>query len=151
MRKPVCFLALLLFAAPLFAENPFAGTWKLNTEKTKYATGTPPKNVTIVIEELGTNLQTIATGISSDGSPISSRFTVPISGGAGSVQKGNFDGVVSKQISARARENSFMKDGKTVRSRYMEVSKDGKTMTSKIKGTNPDGKPVNGMDVFDKQ
>jgi hypothetical protein len=151
MRKLVCLLALLLLAAPLFAENPFVGTWKLNTEKTKYTTGTPPKNVTLVIEEQGTNLRATATGVNGDGSLISSRFTVPINGGTGSVQEGNFDGVVSKQISTHIRKNHYMKNGKEIRSRHMEVSKDGKTMTSKVTGTNPDGSPVSGMDVFDKQ
>jgi hypothetical protein len=151
MRKLTCLLALLLFAAPLFAENPFAGTWNLNAAKTQYTTGTPPKSVTLVIEEQGANLLTTATGINTDGSPISAKYSVPISGGTGSVQTGNFDSVTSKQISAHVRENHFMKNGKEVRSRHMEVSKDGKTMTSKVQGTNPDGSPVAGMDVFDKQ
>src|SRR5258708_16883072 len=98
MRKLICLLALLVFAIPLFAAEPFAGTWKLNTVKTKYTTGAPPKNVTLVIEEQGTNLQTTATGTASDGSPISVKFTVPISGGMGTVQQGDFNGITSKRI-----------------------------------------------------
>jgi hypothetical protein len=136
---------------PLFAAEPFAGTWTLNTAKTKYTTGTPPKNVTLVIEEQGANLQTTATGTSSDGSPISVKFTVPISGGKGTVQEGDFNGITAKRISANVRENSYTKDGKELRSRHMVVSKDGKTMTSQVKGTNPNGKPVDGTDVYDKQ
>ena len=151
MRKLLCLLALLLFSTPLIASDPFAGTWTLNTAKTKYTTGTPAKNATIVIEEQGTNLQTTVTGTSSDGSPISAKFTVPISGGTGSVQQGDFNGVMSKQISANVRENTYTKDGKEIRSRHIVISKDGKTMTSKVKGMNPAGITVAGVDVYDKQ
>jgi hypothetical protein len=151
MRKLICLLALLVFATPLFAADPFVGTWNLNTAKTKYTTGTPPKSVTLVIEEQGTNLQVTATGTNSDGSPISAKFTLPVNGGMGSVQEGDFNGVMSKRISADVRENSYTKDGKELRSRHIAISKDGKTMTSKVKGTNTAGSPVVGVDVYDKQ
>jgi hypothetical protein len=144
-------LTLLVFATPLFAAEPFAGTWTLNTAKTKYTTGSPPTNVTLVIEEQGTNLLTTVTGTNSDGSPISIKFTVPISGGTGSIQAGDANGITSKRISANVRENTYTKDGKEIRTRHMVISKDGKTMTSKVKGMNPAGSPVEGTDVYDKQ
>jgi len=154
MRKLLCLLTLLLFATPLFASDPLAGTWTLNTAKTKYTTGTPPKNITLVIEEQGPNLQVTATGTSSDGSPISVKYTVPITGGTGSVQAGatgDANGITSKRVSANVRDNSYTKDGKELRTRHFVVSKDGKTMTSKVKGTNANGSPVDGTDVYDKQ
>jgi len=151
MRKLLCLLALLVFATPLFATDPFVGTWTLNTAKTKYTTGSPPKNATLVIEEQGANLQTTVTGTSSDGAPVSVKFTVPISGGTGSIQAGDADGITSKRISANVRENTYTKDGKETRTRHIVISKDGKTMTSKVKGTNPNGNPVDGTDVYDKQ
>jgi hypothetical protein len=151
MRKLLCLLTLLVFAAPLFAADPYAGTWTLNTAKTKYTTNTPAKNLTLVIEEQGPNLQVTATGTNSDGSPISVKFTIPVSGGAGTVQEGDFNGITSKRVSANVRDNSYTKDGKEIRSRHIVISKDGKTMTSKVKGTNPNGNPVDGTDVYDKQ
>jgi hypothetical protein len=151
MRKLLCLLALLVFATPLFAADPFAGTWTLNTAKTKYTMGTPPKNVTLVVEEQGTDLQVTVTGTSSDGSPISAKFTFPTAGGTGTVQEGDFNSITSKPISANARDNSYMKDGKEIRSRQIVISDDGKTMTSQVKGTDPAGNPVAGVDVFDKQ
>jgi hypothetical protein len=33
------------------AHSPFAGTWKLDTAKTQFATGEPPKELTFVIDE----------------------------------------------------------------------------------------------------
>jgi hypothetical protein len=151
MRKLLCLLILLVFATPLFAADPFAGTWTLNTAKTKYTTGTPAKNATLVIEEQGTNLQTTVTGTSSDGSPISAKFTVPISGGKGTVQEGDFNGITSKRVSANVRDNSYTKDGKEIRTRHIVISKDGKTMKTKVKGMNPGGNQVEGTDVYDKQ
>jgi hypothetical protein len=151
MRKIFCTLVLLAFATPLLASNPFAGTWTLNPAKAKYTTGSPPKSVTLVIEEQGDNLQVTVNGTNNDGSPISLKYTVPIKGGAGSVQEGDFDSVHTRQISDHVRENSFMKNGKEIRTRHMTVSEDGKTMTSSQKGTNPAGQPAVGTDVFDKQ
>jgi len=151
MRKILCALALLAFATPLLAKDPFAGTWTLNPAKAEYTIGTSAKNVTLVIEEQGPNLQVTATGENSDGSPISVKYMVPIKGGMGSVQAGDFDSVRTKQISEHVRENSFMKNGKELRSRRMIISEDGKTMKSSQKGVNVAGKPVEGTDFFDKQ
>jgi len=110
MRKLLCLLTLLVVATPLFAADPFAGTWTLNPAKTKYTTGTPAKNITLVIAEQGPNLQVTATGTNSDGSPVSVKYTVPVSGGKGTVQEGDFDGITSKQISANVRFMIFSID-----------------------------------------
>ena len=53
MRKLLCLLALLTFSVPLFAANPFVGTWKLDTAKTKYTKGSALRNAILVIEEQG--------------------------------------------------------------------------------------------------
>ncbi|HWW23216.1 MAG TPA: hypothetical protein VNY78_04895 [Edaphobacter sp.] len=151
MRKMFCTLVLLAFATPLLAIDPFTGTWTLNSAKTKYTTGTPPRNVTIVIEEQGANLMVTATGNAGDGSPISVKYMVPVKGGMGSVEQGDFDGISAKQVSAHVRENSYMKGGKQIRTRRMTVSDDGKTMKSVLSGTGADGKPAAGVDFYDKQ
>jgi hypothetical protein len=151
MRKMMFALALLAFATPLFASDPFAGTWKLNSAKTKYTIGTAPKTVTLVIEEQGANLQVTATGTSSDGSPLSVKYTVPIQGGTGTVEAGDFDGITAKQISNHARDNSYTKGGKEIRTRQITVSEDGKTMKSTVTGTGMQGEKVAGVDVYDKQ
>jgi hypothetical protein len=151
MRKILCALVLLAFATPLLASDPMAGTWALNSAKTKYTTGTPPKSVTLVIEEQGDNLQVTVTGTNDDGTPIAAKYTVPIKGGTGTVDQADFDGVSSKRTSAHVRDNTFTKDGKTLRTRHVVVSPDGKTISTTVKGTSPDGKQVSGVDVFDKQ
>ncbi len=151
MRKLLSLLALLTFSIPLFAASPFVGTWKLNAAKTKYVKGSAPRDGTLVIEEQDGNLKATGTGTTSDGSPISVEFTVPIKGGIGTVQIGEFNGVKSKVISANSRENMYLKDGKEWRSRSMVLSSDGKTLTSRVRGLGTAGPPIDGTDVFEKQ
>ena len=151
MRKIVSIIALLALAAPLFAADPFLGTWKLDPAKSKYTVGTAAKDVTLVIEEQGENYQVTATGSYQDGSPISVKYTIPKAGGAGTAQEGPFDAITSKRVSARVRENRYSKDGKETMSRRIVVSQDGKTLRTTAKGTDAQGKPVSGVDVFDKQ
>jgi hypothetical protein len=151
MRKIVYVIAMLAVAVPLFAADPFVGTWKLDPAKSKYTAGSAPKDVTIVIEEQGDGYQVAATGAYADGSPISVKYTIPKAGGTGTAQEGPFDGVTSKRISARVRENTYTKNGKETVSRRVVVSRDGKTLTNTVKGTDPQGKPLAGVDVFNKQ
>ena len=151
MRKIMYLIVILAVAIPLFAADLFVGTWKLDPAKSKYTAGSAPKDVTLVIEEQGDNYQVTATGSYADGSPISVKYTVPKAGGTGTAQEGPFDNVTSKRISARARENTYSKDGKQTISRLIDVSQDGKTMRITVKGIDPQGKPLTGTDVLNKQ
>jgi hypothetical protein len=151
MRKIMYVIAMLVIAMPLFAADPFVGTWKLDPAKSKYTAGSAPKDVTIVIEEQGDTYQVAATGTYADGSPISVKYTIPKAGGTGTVQEGPFDAVTSKRVSARVRENTYTKNGKETVSRRVVVSRDGKTLTTTVKGTGPQGTPLAGTDIFNKQ
>jgi hypothetical protein len=151
MHKLISAVALFAFASTMFGQSPFAGTWKLDPAKTKYTTGEAPKDVTLVIEEQGDNLQVTATGTNADGSPISVKYTVPVKGGSGQVQEGPYTAISSRVVSANVRTNTYSKDGKVVSSRRVMVSKDGKTMRSTVKGMNLTGQTVAGTDVYDKQ
>jgi glucan-binding YG repeat protein len=151
MRKIVCVIAILAAAMPLFAADPFVGTWKLDPAKSKYTAGTAPKDVTIVIEEQGDSYQVAATGTYADGSPLSVKYSIPKAGGTGTVQEGPFDAITSKRVSARVRENTYTKNGKETASRRVVLSKDGKTLKNTVNGTDPKGNPLAGADVFDKQ
>lgn len=151
MQKLISAVALFAFAGTLLAESPFVGTWKLNPAETKYTTGDPAKDVTVVIEEQGDNLHVTATGTNADGSPLSVKYTVPVKGGEGKVEEGPYDGMSAKAMSAHVRDNTYTKDGKTVSARHWVVSKDGKTMRAMVKGMNPQGNTVAGTEVYDKQ
>jgi hypothetical protein len=151
MHKLITTFALFAFATTLFAQSPFVGTWKLDSTKTKYTSGEPPKDVTLVIVEQDDNLQITAIGTNADGSALSVKYTVPVKGGAGQVQEGPYDAISSKAVSATVRENSYSKGGKEVASRRVVVSKDGKMMRSTVKGLNAAGQSIAGTDVYEKQ
>jgi hypothetical protein len=151
MQKLLSTFVLLAFATTLFAKSPFVGTWKLDSAKTKYTAGPAPKDVTLVIEEQGDDLQIAATGVNADGSTFSEKTTVPVKGGAGHDEGGPFDAVTAKVIGRNAIENTYTKDGKEVLSRRAVVSKDGKTMRVTVKGLGAAGKTVAGLAVMDKQ
>ncbi len=76
MRYAKLAFALSGLATVLFAAEPFAGTWKLNLEKSKYKTGTPPKEQTLTIAESGSDLDVRINGTAADGTAISSHYTV---------------------------------------------------------------------------
>ena len=100
MRFPKLVFALLGLAATLVAAEPFAGTWKLNHDKSKYKTGAPAKEQTVTITEADGNLDVTIKGTSEEGTPISSHYTVPAAGGDGKVIESPYDAVSGKRMDA---------------------------------------------------
>jgi len=152
MRYTRLVLVLLAFAAPLIGADPFVGTWKLNSAKTKYKTGMPPKEQTVTYSEEGSDLQVMVKGTSSDGQAISINFTVPTVGGQGKIIESPYEAVSATNVNAtNERDSSFSKGGKVVYTAKAKRSADGKTMTVAVKGTNPSGQTVTGTNFYDKQ
>jgi len=151
MRNGKLLAGLLAFATLGLAADPFVGTWKLDTAKTKYTTGTPPKSQTVTIKEAGTDLDVNVTGTAGDGSPITSHYTVPAGGGAGKIISSPYDGVNSKRTSPSERSVDYSKGGKVVYKTASKLSADGKTLTVKAKGTNAMGQSVEGTNIYTKQ
>lgn len=151
MRYLRVVLTILGLAVSLRADDPFAGTWSLNSAKSKYKTGQPPKHQAITILEAGDNLDVTITGTAADGSPISSRYLIPMAGGKGVVKESPaHDEVTSKRIDANTRENTFLKAGKELLTVRVSVSRNGKTLTARLKGVDMKGSPVEGTLAFDK-
>ena len=59
------------------ADNPFIGTWKLNTMKSKGTPGTMSKEETVVFEADGNGVKRTVTGINADGEKLNFSGTVP--------------------------------------------------------------------------
>lgn len=145
--------ALLVLATAAFAESPFVGTWKLDLAKTKFESGDPGANTTLVIQERGDNLSVSVRATAADGATFSLDYTLPLKGGVGKVQEnsGRLDGVRSTVISDRVRENVFTRGGKQAAVRRWVVSDDGKTMEVMESGVDKDGKPFKGTSFLRKQ
>ena len=151
MRYAKLAFAFLGFAAVLVAADPFAGTWKLDQAKSKYRTGTPPKEQTITIVESGKDLDITIKGTAGDGTPISAHYTVPAIGGEGKIIESPYEAVSGKRVGSHQREVSYSKGGKAVYTVHTRVSADGKTMTATAKGTNAQGQMVDATSVYDKR
>jgi azurin len=151
MRYAKLAFVFLGLAAILVAAEPFAGTWKLNSAKTKYKTGTAPKEQTVTISEAGTDLDVTLSGTAADGSAIMSHYTVPAQGGDGKIIQSTYEAVSGKRIGPNEREITYSKGGKAMLTAHSRVSADGKTLTVNVKGTDAQSKPVVGVAVYDKQ
>ncbi|PYT21285.1 MAG: hypothetical protein DMG57_39085 [Acidobacteria bacterium] len=152
MRYAKLAFAILGLAAALVAADPFAGTWKLNSAKSKYKTGTAPKEQTVTIAETGSDLDVIISGTVADGSAImSSHYTVPAQGGEGKIIQSPYEAVSGKRMGSNQREITYSKGGKAVLTARSMVSASGKTITVNVKGTDMQNKPVDAVVVYDKQ
>ena len=151
MRYTKIVFAFLAFAAALMAADPFVGNWKMNPAKSKYKTGMPPKEQTLVFTEEGKDLHVMVKGKSSDGKAISAHYTMPSAGGTGKIIEGAYEGVSTKIINAKERETIYTKGGKPVYNVKSKLSDDGKTLTIKVNGMNALGQTVEGTHVYEKQ
>ena len=157
MKRLLVFAAVGVMAAmapsPLLAQsNPFVGTWKLNLAKSKFTSGTPPKEETFTVQMVGDQDQVTVTGTAAVGSPISMKYEVLDKGGTGKILAGGpYDAVSGKRIDENTYETSLMKGGKEILHHHLVVAKDGKTMTDIATGTNAQGNPVSGVEIFEKQ
>jgi hypothetical protein len=151
---------LLLFVpAVIWADDPFAGTWKLNASKSKYDKGSPPKEQIVTITNSGDSQLNSVTITPASGNPVSYRYTVPVKGGTGEVSlqrdasgsQGSFDAVTGKRPNENTRDLRFTLNGKDVRTVHSVVSKDGKTMRVTVKGMDALGNPVDAVMVLEKQ
>jgi hypothetical protein len=137
------------------ANDPFVGTWKLNTAKSRGTPGMLSKELTVVFETVGDQMKRTVTGIDNDGEPVNSSGTIPWDGKEHKVEgsKGRPPIIVAVKSVNDRRVNVTVKnaDGKVVSSGHAEVSKDGKTLTATFKGEDPKGRKFDTVEVFDKQ
>jgi len=152
MQYTKLMLVLVGFATTLCAADPFAGTWKMNPSKSKYTTGTAPKEQTLTIAETGSDLNVKVMGTAADGAKISYGYTIPATGGTGKlIGPAPYDGVTGKRMGPNEREMSYMKGGKIVYTAHSKVATDGKSVTVNAKGVNSLGQTIDATVVYDKQ
>ena len=64
-------ITLFLITTSLFgADNPFLGTWKLNTAKSKSSPGPVAQSMTVKFDADGENVRRTVTGLDRQGKPI---------------------------------------------------------------------------------
>ena len=127
------------------------GTWKLNTEKSKYNPGPGPKSQTLVIS--GTDA---ARKIVVDLTPATGNAVHwEVSGAAGAQlpvvgTNPNADHYVFARVNPTTFEAQYFREGKPTLKQSAVVSADGKTLTVTGTGTDAQGRTVHNVAVYDK-
>jgi hypothetical protein len=154
MRRFQLALALALcasFAAVSAADDPFNGTWRLNTAKSKYEGAPAPEKASVTIQSDGT-MSTVKGESTYEGKAYSTSYSVKLDGTPGPMEGSPVaDMIAVKKIDEHTRELKSMKGGKTVSESRATVSADGKTVTVVGAGLNPKGVQVKYTAVYDKQ
>jgi len=155
--KVIVVVSLMMLSSGMLLaqENPFVGTWKLNTGKTKF-TGMPAlKSETRTVAAQDSGIKVSFDGIGADGSKFSYSYTTNLDGRAtpitGTGVPAGAEMYASKRVDANTYSTTWLKGGKEVGMSRSVASKDGKATTITLKLTDASGKPISAVTVFDKQ
>jgi hypothetical protein len=144
----ICLLAVGLFAA----ENPFAGTWKVNGAKSKLAGSGIGPSGGVRIESDGKTYKAYVDTTDEKGQPVKFDYAATLDGKPSKVTGSTaIDELSLKRVNAHTIDATGKKAGKVVYTDKRTVSTDGKTYTISRAGTSPDGKKFHATIVFDKQ
>jgi hypothetical protein len=151
LRKAVFTLSIV--AVALFAaDNPFAGTWKLNAAKSKLAGTGIGASGGVRIESDGTTFKAFVDTTDEKGQPIKYDYQGTLDGKPGKVTGSSaIDELSLKRVNDHTIDATGKKGGKVVYTDKRTVSKDGKTYIISRTGTSPDGKKYHATIAFDKQ
>jgi len=132
--------------------SPFAGTWKLNLEKSKYDPGPAPMSSTVKIEAIENGEKAAVDQVDSQGRATHVEFTAKFDGKDYAVEGDpTQDAVSNRKINDYSFETTRKKDGRVTVVNVTVVSSDGRVRTVTTTGTNARGQKVNNVVVFDKQ
>jgi len=144
-------LLALSFPAVSHAQpDPALGTWKLNTEKSKFAPGTAPTNTTVTIEAAGQAFKVTTRTVRVSGkvirriTPRMSTDDYPVEGSP------DYDTVSLKRNGATV-EGTRKQNGKVVQMYQRVISEDRKTMTVATTGKDASGQTLNSITVYDRR
>ena len=140
---------LVCYAALVAADSPFAGTWKLNTAKSKSAPGTAIKEMTVTFEPVGDQWKRVATGIDSDGKAVNQNAIIEWDGKDHAIDEPGITVAVT-QANTSTLNVIVKREGTVVDSAHVVISNGGKTMTVVEKGQDPKGRKLDNVDVFEK-
>ena len=154
MRVLQISVAACVFATALMAaENPFLGTWKLNTAKSQFKPGPGPKSMTVTFAQDGDQIKRTAEGVDAEGKPVSTQSSIKWDGQDHPVTNpsGKPTTVAVKVVNDRTVEYIVRTDGKVTTTGRAVLSSDGKTTTSRETGVNLKGEKVGNVIVSERQ
>jgi hypothetical protein len=136
----------------LSATDPAVGTWKLNTDRSRYNPGPPPKSATVTYAASGDRMTRTGKTVEADGTTTSFRYTAKYDGADYPVTGSpDFDAISLKRISDRILEATLKKGGKAVRTARRVVSPDGKNLTITTTSVGETGPQFRNTAIYDRQ
>jgi hypothetical protein len=127
----------------LAAQSLFAGTWKMNTAKSKSAEDATPKEMTLTYEPVGDQWKQIGVGTDHAGNSINQNYLIAWDGKDHPVDEPGMT-IAVVQVDDHTQNVTVKQYGAVVDSGQMLLSKDGKTMTCSHEDPNT-------VDVFEKK
>jgi len=134
-------------------KNPDVGTWKFNAAQSKISPDYPLqlKQGTLVVSEIGDEIELALSGTLVNGSPISLKYTHPQGGGAIKPAPAGYDASILTIVTPHEFYGTSLKGGKQLALSHVVISADGKTKRQMMKGRGPDGKTIESLAVWQKQ
>jgi hypothetical protein len=158
-RTMLCLAAIVVLAlctsiSGLAQTDPFVGTWKMSSAKSKFTPGPAWKSETRIVEESPKGMKVSVDRTNGDGTNQQFNYTTNFDGASHPVTGiGPYgaDSVAVQMTAWNTLSISLLKSGKVVGTGTTVVSPDGKTLTLTSKGTDEKGKASSSVVLFDKQ
>ena len=144
------FCSVAVFGQATAAKN-MAGTWKLDTAKSKYSPGPTPKSQVAVLEAVDGGLKVVSDRVEADGQKTHFEWTAKFDGKDYQV-KGDpgRDAVSVKKVDDYTLDITNKKAGKTTTMIHAVYSKDGKSRTETVTGTDAQGRKIENVTQWTK-
>ena len=158
MRRALMSVCILLVfsTVAIFAQAPaaknMAGTWKLDTAKSKYTPGPTPKSQVAMIETVDGGMKVVSDRVEADGKTTHFEWTAkfdskdyPVKGDP------SRDAVSVKKVDDYTLDISNKKAGNVTTTIHAVYAKDGKSRTETVTGTDAQGKKIENVTQWTKQ
>jgi hypothetical protein len=150
-------VALLLLAGVVAtnvaraADDPAAGTWKLNLAKSKYSPGPAPKSQTVTITIADGAETYSAETVDASGKTVSGGFTAKFGGPDAPITGVAYaDTIALKRVSPTHIDATLKKGGEVMVTVKVIIAADGKSRTVTYTGKNEKGQKIHDVVFFDK-
>ena len=146
-------LALPLAIHAQISSDPFLGTWKMDSAKSKFEPGPAPKSETRAFEATSDgNIKSTVQTTTASGAAATRIATYKYDGKSYPVQgSANYDSIAVTRVNASQAKTTLTRDGKTIGELTGVVSKDGKVLTMSYTFTAPSGVKEHNVIVYDRQ
>jgi hypothetical protein len=157
MRKHILVVMTAIFVLALATvamagDDPHNGTWKMNTAKSKFNLGPPPKSDTITFTVQDNSISGVEIFVPADGKAYNIKFAAKYDGNDYSyVGAPHIETIAFRKIDVNTFGVVLKKEGKVVARAQEVFSKDGKTFTITEKGKDPKGQEYSATYFYEKQ